>query len=263
MPRSLRLFTLLGTPVRAHYSWPIALVFITFVIALAVDLGDSSGPDILVPYVFGVVVALFLAASVLVHEFAHVTVARRVGLHVSGITLFALGGVSHISEDDESPSPRTDVAVSLAGPIVSLIVGLQFLAIRFVLNQLFDTEVEFANADAFSMRFVMHLAYLATGYIAIANIIIGLLNLLPFLPLDGGRIFSAILWRVTGDRYKARRAAALTGQAGAAAIITYGAYNLFFGETFPGIWLTAIGVFLMEAALRATPRRHDTLRREN
>ncbi|MCY4390924.1 MAG: site-2 protease family protein [Chloroflexi bacterium] len=260
MSRPLKVFTLFGTPVRISYTWPIAPVIITIALGTWVSNRYSPTGEILVPYTFAAMVALCLAVSVLIHEFAHVLVARRLGIRSTGITLFALGGVSRLDDDDHG-RPRTDLAVSMAGPITSLILGLACGAIALLPDLLNDTsavEIRYASLEEWpSMIVGPHLIYRAFEYLATANIIIGLFNLLPLFPLDGGRILSAILWAITNNRQQAVGIAALIGQLGAAAIITYGAYNLFFGELLPGIWLTAIGIFLMEAAVSASPRNEQ------
>ena len=260
MSRSLKVFTLFGTPLRISYTWPIAPIIITIALGTWVSNRYSPTGEILVPYTLAAVVAFSLAVSVLIHEFAHVLVARRLGIRSNGITLFVLGGVSHL-EDNDDGRPRTDLAVSMAGPITSLILGLACGAIALLPNLLTDpstVEIRYASLEEWpSMLVGPHLIYIAFEYLAIANILIGLFNLLPLFPLDGGRILSAILWAVTNNRQRALRIAALIGQLGAAAIITYGAYNLFFGELLPGIWLTAIGIFLMEAAASASPRNTE------
>ena len=137
--------------------------------------------------------------------------------------------------------PRAEILVSIAGPITSLTIGLLAILL-YAATQPPGAILDPPPADATILQAILY-------YIAIANIIIGLFNLLPLFPLDGGRVLSAILWAITGNRDKALRIAALIGQLGAAAIIAYGAYNLFFGELLVGVWLIAIGVFLMEAAV--------------
>ncbi len=257
MRRSLKVFALFGTPIRIHYSWPIALIFVTIVLGAWVSFTYGMRGEILVPYTFAAVVALCLAASVLLHEFAHVLIARRLGIHAIDVTLFALGGVSHLEEEDGG-SPRTDLTVSIAGPIASLILGLACGAISLLLDLLTDpSTVEYryvSSIEVPTMPVGPYLIYMAFEYLAIANIIIGLFNLLPLFPLDGGRILSAILWAITKNRQRGVRIAALIGQLGAAAIIAFGAYTLFFGELLVGVWLIAIGVFQMEAAVGAGRR---------
>lgn len=260
MFRPLKVFTLFGTPVRISYTWPIAPIIITIALGTWVSNRYSPTGEILVPYTLAAIVALSLAVSVLIHEFAHVLVARRLGIRATDITLFALGGVSRLDDDDHG-RPRTDLAVSMAGPITSLILGLVCGAISMLPNLLTDpstVKIRYGSLEEWpSMIVGPHLIYMAFEYLAVANIIIGLFNLLPLFPLDGGRILSAILWAVTNNRQRALRIAALIGQLGAAAIIVYGAYNLFFGELLVGAWFIAIGVFLMEAGVSASPRNEE------
>ncbi len=256
MTRSLKLFTLFGTPVRVNYTWPIAPIIITVALGTTINSNYYFADGPLAPYSIAAAVALAIVASILLHELAHVLVARRFGIRASGITLFALGGVSHLDDDDHG-RPRTDLAVSIAGPIASLAIGLALGMNSLIPNALIDpADIEYryvsmaeaAPGPGFFLR-------LGIEYVAIANIIIGVFNLLPLFPLDGGRILSAILWAITNNRQRGIRIASLVGQLGAAAMIVYGAYNLFFGELLVGVWLIAIGVFLMEAAVGAAPGR--------
>ena len=251
MPRSLTLFTLFGTPVRAHISWPIALIIITAALGVSISAAVNSPQENAAAYALATATALAIAASVVIHEFAHVLTARRFGIQATDITLFALGGVSHLDHDDAG-TPRVDAAVSIAGPVMSLAVGLALGAALRITNTLDESSTSgflLSAAEAFSLE-PAFLIRLGIEYVAIANIVIGLANLIPLFPLDGGRILSAILWMMTGSQVRAVKTAALIGQAGAAGIILYGAYNLFFGELLPGVWLTVIGVFLMEGAVR-------------
>ena len=253
MPRSLILFHLFGTPIRVHYSWPIAAA--VFIAIFTIYL-DPRRYLLLDEILFAATIMVFLTASVLVHEMAHVLVARRLGIRSTGVTLFALGGISHL--DDVTNRPRSELFIAIAGPMVSIAIGLgTFVFATTVDQQSYSSTVQYYyTADGQQQHVhlppevtVLSQTFQYIRYLAIANIIIGLFNLLPLFPLDGGRVLSAILWAITGNRDKALRIAALIGQLGAAAIIAYGAYNLFFGELLVGVWLIAIGVFLMEAAV--------------
>ncbi len=264
MSRSLRLFTLFGTPVRVNCTWPIAPIFITIALGASLTRLDSTA----LSYGFSAIIALCLVASILLHELAHVLVARRLGITTSGITLFALGGVSHI--DDHETTLGKELAVSVAGPLASIALGLAFGVAAFLIDAFlapldcwdyysdfyeeYDSTVNGRVRVTFACSWGPILPVLFLSYVALVNIIIGLFNLLPLFPLDGGRILSAILWALTGDRRRALRTASLIGQLGAAAMIVYGAYNLFFGELLIGVWFIALGVFLMEAAVGASPR---------
>lgn len=271
MTRSLKVFTLFGTPVRVNYTWPIAPIFITIALGASLTRLDSTA----LSYGFSAIIALWLVASILLHEFAHILVARRLGITTYGITLFALGGVSHI--DDHETALGKELAVSVAGPLTSIALGLAFGVVAFLIDaflapldcqdyyaEFWDNYAEYVSTLSdgstdvrvtFACSWGPILPVLLFNWLAIANLAIGLFNLLPLFPLDGGRILSAILWAVTSNRQRAIRIAALIGQLGAAAIITYGAYNLFFGELIGGVWFIALGVFLMEAAVGASQPR--------
>ena len=263
MPRSLKLFTLFGTPVRFHYTWPIAAIPIAGLLIIYPDIRRiPTWDDIL----FGASFMVILTASVLVHEMAHVLVARRLGIRSTGVTLFALGGISHL--DDVTNRPRSELFIAIAGPMVSIAIGLgTFVFATTVDQQSYSSTVQYYyTADGQQQHVhlppevtVLSQTFQYIRYLAVANLIIGLFNLLPLFPLDGGRVLSAILWAITKDRARGIRVAALIGQLGAAAIIVYGAYNLFFGELLVGVWLIAIGVFLMEAAIGSAPIRESPL----
>ncbi len=240
MPRSLTLFNLFGAEVRIHISWPIIAVFITTVFALAILPDRNPGWSALQLWLTGALIAVTLAASILVHELAHVAIGRRLGMKATTITLFIFGGVSAMETD--AAKPRAELLVSLAGPLTSLVIGL--LAIVLL-------SPETLGAPAADASFAQTMLY----YIALTNIVLGIFNLIPAFPLDGGRVLNAILWIITGDRRRALRTASLIGQLGAAAMIVYGAYNLFLGELLIGVWFIAIGVFLMEAAVGASESR--------
>ena len=257
MPRSLKLFTLFGTPVRVNYTWPIAPIFITIALGAWLSEDEASAQQIAVTYGFAAFTALCLAASVLIHEFAHVLVARRLGIRATDITLFALGGVSRLDEQESGAS--RELAISIAGPIGSIALGVACYLFSILLTAPFAVACQDTFAQSAACAAGPSLLGSPFYYLAIANIIIGLFNLLPLFPLDGGRILSATLWAITGNRDKALRIAALIGQLGAAAIIAYGAYNLFFGELLVSIWLIAIGVFLMEAAIASAPTKESPL----
>ena len=230
-----------GIAIRVHASWPLAAAFITVAFAFVIlpERFPLWGAGRL--WSTGVSIALCLAVSVLAHEFAHVLVAQRLGIRASTITLFVFGGVS--SMDDEATRPRTELLVSLAGPLTSLSLGLLGgLAITL-------THAGGPGLDAALENAAMPVVILY--YLALANLALGVFNLAPAFPLDGGRILSAALWAATGDRGGALRRASLIGQIGAGLLITYGAYHAMFGSLLSGVWIIGVGVFLMEATAGA------------
>ena len=241
MRYSRLLFHFSGIAVRVHVSWPLAAAFITVAFAFVIlpERFPLWGAGRL--WSTGASIALCLAVSVLVHEFAHVLVARRLGIRVSTITLFVFGGVS--SMEDEAARPRTELLVSLAGPLASLSLGL-LGGLAITLTHAGGPGLDSALENEAMPGVILY-------YLAIANLALGIFNLAPAFPLDGGRILSAALWAATGDRERALRRASLIGQIGSALLITYGAYEAIFGSLLSGVWIIGVGVFLMEAAAGA------------
>ena len=174
----------------------------------------------------GSVVILF--GSVLLHELSHSVVARRLGITVEGITLFLFGGVTKTKM--EARQPRDEFLIAIVGPVTSLVLaGMLWVVVNFV-GSLLSEPVQYA-----------------LGFLAWLNLALGLFNLLPGFPLDGGRVLRSILWRATGSLSRATRGAARAGKAIAAIMIGFGLLSVFQGN-LGGLWLAAIGWFLFMAA---------------
>jgi Zn-dependent protease len=189
-PGGLPLGRLLGVPVALRPSWFLLAVLVTVVYGAArPDARNPAG------YALGAGFVACLLLSVLLHEMGHALASRRLGTGVRGITLDLLGGYTDMERDP--PRPRVEAAVSLAGPAVSLALAVAAGAIAAALP-----------AGAPGTRLL--------GQIAVANAIIAVFNLLPGLPLDGGRALHALIWAVTGDQHRGRRVAGYAGLALAA-----------------------------------------------
>jgi Zn-dependent protease len=185
-----------GVPVYVSPTWLIVAVLITvsfapFVESQVAGLGSLA-------YVVSFAFAVLLYLSVLVHELAHSVVALRFGLPVRRISLYLLGGVSEIEK--EAPSPGREFLIAIAGPVLSLVLG----------------GIGFAVVQALEPGTVVHLLVLQVGG---ANLLVGVFNLLPGLPLDGGRLVQAGVWKVTGRRLTGITVAAWTGRAVAVLIL--------------------------------------------
>jgi len=231
MPGSLRIGTIAGIDISLHVSWLIIFVLLTWSLATGWFAALYPGWSSLTYWVVSVLATLLLFVSVLLHELAHSLVARRRGLPVKTITLFIFGGVSNIEQ--EPASAGVEFQMSLVGPLMSLLIsGLSFLL--FVL-------IGRGNAPLAAL-----LQYLAT-----ANLLLGLFNLIPGFPLDGGRVLRSIIWKVTGSLSTATRTATVVGQAIAYLFILGGLWLLFGGNLFGGIWIGFIGWFLLSAAQSA------------
>ncbi len=174
------------------------------------------------------VTSLLFFLSVLVHEFGHAIVAIRHKIPVRGIVLFVFGGVAHIGEEPHSAGAEFRIAI--AGPAASFA-----LAGFFWLVGLAFPSVPFLTVPAL--------------WLAQVNLALAAFNMLPGFPLDGGRIFRAILWAITRNVQKATRIASISGQLVAFGFIGYGIFTLFGGNLINGFWLAFIGWFLQNAAL--------------
>jgi Zn-dependent protease/CBS domain-containing protein len=179
----------------------------------------------------GASLAVYLC--VLLHELAHSLVALRFRIPVRGITLFVLGGVSQLAHD--APSPRAEFLIALAGPLASLaIAGL-------------------AAAGFWLLHGQSELIATICFWLAYVNLPLGLFNLLPGFPLDGGRLLRALVWFAGDDFRWATRIAARSGQLAALCLIGSGAYLIATDRQhwlMNGIWFVLIGWFLLMAAAR-------------
>jgi Zn-dependent protease/CBS domain-containing protein len=229
--RGIPLFSVLGIRVIADYSW----FLIVALIATTLTMGwfPSALPGLgTVEYAFlGIITAFFFFASVLVHELAHSLVATRHGIPVRKITLFMFGGVAEIVR--EPADPRTELKVALAGPAVS----------AFLAAALWTAVLAMGGEPA---RPGLQLALI---YLAFANSLLLAFNLLPGLPLDGGRVLRALLWKATGSLLRATYVASVSGKAIAGLLVVAGVVAIF-SRTYliPGLWFIFIALFLRRTA---------------
>jgi Zn-dependent protease len=188
-PGTFRLGTIAGSEVRITSSWFLVAALIAFVMAPRVD---EVQPDLGgFKYVVGFTFAVVLYMSVLLHEASHALMARRYGFQVDSITLHFLGGMTAIR--GEARTPRQEFAIAVVGPLTSLAVGGGAVALWFV------------TPDG--------LLRMAVEGLAGANLLIGALNLVPGLPLDGGRVLKAVVWGATGRAHTGTMAAGWGGRA--------------------------------------------------
>lgn len=229
--RGIPLFTVLGIRIVAHYSWFIIAALIVW--ALTVGWFPTVLPHrSLLQYVLlGVITAFFFFASVLVHELMHSVVAVMHGIPVRRITLFLFGGVAEIVR--EPSDPGTELKIALAGPITSAVIAAACWGGVLAMG-------------AEPARPGLQLALL---YLAIANTFLLGFNLLPGLPLDGGRVLRALVWRATGNLRRATYIASAAGKAIAGVMVVVGLLAALVGNDIRlGLWLVFIALFLRQAA---------------
>jgi Zn-dependent protease/predicted transcriptional regulator len=246
MRAQIKLGRIFGIEIGLHYSWIIIALLITFSLAGHFREHNSAWGEGVI-WATSVVTALLFFTTIIVHELSHATVAQARGLPVRSITLFALGGVAEIEKD--APDAKTEFWMGIVGPITSLQIGVICLLVSLAFGW---------RPDGFpATPLLAMLVWL--GYI---NIMLGIFNLVPGFPLDGGRVLRAIVWWITGDATRATSIAARLGQIVAFGFIMLGIFRFFSGAGIDGLWIAFIGWFLLSASREnyAQVAISDTLR---
>ena len=216
----------LGIPIKLDLSWFLIFALLTAILATGYYPYELSRVSSGVYWILGAVTAVLFFASVLLHELGHSLVARRYKIPVRQITLFIFGGVAQIGA--EPPSPRAEMLIAIAGPIVSFALAALFALLA-------------ASAGDVAPLFVL------AKYLAIINGSLGLFNLIPGFPLDGGRVLRGLIWRVTGSLRRATLLAANVGRGVALLFMLFGMWQVLNGN-LGGLWIAFIGWFLFSAA---------------
>jgi Zn-dependent protease len=219
---SIRLGSIAGVSIRVHITW---VVFALVVIALTVGYMPDDLPD-LRPRgyaILGLTLVLLLFGSVLVHELSHAVVAKARGVGVRCVTLFLFGGMCEVEGEFESPDD--ELYVFLAGPLSSLALAGLFWALASL------TVSESAIA-------------MALPYLAIVNLVTAAVNLVPGLPLDGGRVLRAYIWKLTGSARNGTDVASWLGQGFAVALVALGGLQLLGGNYLGTGWDLVAAWFL-------------------
>lgn len=223
----MRIGKLFGIDIVVNLSWIFIFAFVAWAL---IDQGPFRTIAIspVQRITLGIITAILFFASVLSHELAHSLVARKRGIPIKRITLFIFGGVSSL-EGEPNTAP-VEAWIAFVGPLTSLVLGVVFIAISVLAGQTTPVGT-------------------ATQYLGMANLLLGIFNLLPAYPLDGGRVLHALIWRWTKDRFRATRIASNVGRVMAIAFIGYGAFTALYSGAgmFNGLWLIFIGWFLLQA----------------
>ena len=232
MEAQIKLGRIFGIKIGLHYSWLIIALLIAFsLVGYFGETHSNWGRGVI--WGMAILTALLFFSAIVAHELSHALVARRRGLPVRSITLFALGGVAQFEKEAEDA--KTEFLVSIAGPIASAVIGFVCLMLAWMLGWTMMTEP--------STPIMAMLVWL--GYI---NVGLAVFNMLPGFPMDGGRVLRALIWWYTDSAQKATRIASLTGQVVAFGLIILGIYRFFAGAGFSGLWMAFIGWFLLNAA---------------
>ena len=217
---------ILGIPIGLDYSWFLIFALLTWSLAGSYYPAEFKNWPLPLYWLMGAVTAIMLFVSVLLHELGHSVLALRYKIPVRSITLFIFGGIAQIGT--EPPSATAEFFVAIAGPIVSSALAVFFTLVKPVVA---GVEPLWGLAK----------------YLAYINMTLVLFNLVPGYPLDGGRVFRAIVWAVTGNMRRATLVAANVGRFFGFVFIFVGVLRIFGGD-LGGLWIAFIGWFLDNAA---------------
>lgn len=236
--RTFRIGTLAGIPILINPSWFVLFGLTTWLLATQFypDALESAGR--ITHYAMAIASVLLFFVSIILHELAHSLVAKAYRIPVRSITLFVLGGVAQITR--EAARPLHELLMAVAGPLASFALALVFAGIWFALGASDTRPVDYVLV-----------------WLALMNIILGVFNLLPAFPMDGGRVFRSLVWMITGDHDLATGIAAWSGRAFAFAGIGLGlaaiaGKDVWIAEdAMSGGWLIFLGLFLENAARKS------------
>ena len=224
---AISLGRILGIPIGLDYSWFLIFALLTWSLATSYYPAEFKNWPQAQYWIVGAATVILMFASVLLHEMGHSVVALHYKIPVNSITLFVFGGVAQIGA--EPPSASAEFWIAIAGPVTSFALALVFGLLQYLVGAL-----------APLLALAKYLAYI--------NGTLGLFNLIPGFPLDGGRVFRAIIWGTTRSLRRATLIAANLGRFIAYGFILLGVWQIFSGNFGNGIWIAFIGWFLESAA---------------
>jgi Zn-dependent protease/CBS domain-containing protein len=227
MKGSFKFIRIAGIDIRIHFSWLFIFVFFSWTLASGYFPNLYAGWDTYLYWLIGAATALLLFISVLIHELAHSLVAKAKGIPVTSITLFILGGVSNLEEEPQKAGQ--EFIMAFAGPATSLFLALVLWLITFAVT---------TEGPGFAI--LVFLWYM--------NLALGIFNLLPGFPMDGGRVLRSIIWGITKNLAKATDIATVVGQAFGWVFVAYGVFLALNSSIASGIWAAFLGWFLISSA---------------
>lgn len=228
---SIRLFKVFGISIEINISWVIIFALVALALTNSYFPTVFPGHSGFVYLLLGMSTTILFFTSIVLHELSHSYVAVKNGIYIKRITLFIFGGVSEMG--GEPPTANIELKMALAGPGMSFVLAFVFGFIAFGLNR---AGINGLLAGPFS-------------YLSIINGFLGIFNLLPGFPLDGGRVLRALVWMKTKSLHRSTEIAARSGEGLAAIFVVFGFFLILRGYALNGLWIILIGWFLGQAAV--------------
>ncbi|MEP7270946.1 MAG: site-2 protease family protein [Acidobacteriota bacterium] len=246
--RNFQIARLFDIPVFADYTWlPVVALHIWLASAYYLPRQTGFRFTTFEYYLFGALMSALLFASILAHEFAHALMARVEGIGIRDIQLHIFGGWTRL--EGEPSKPLAELRIAIAGPSMSFLVGLLFLICLF-----FVEWIGPVNPLQLPLREVFR-------YLFLGNLVLAMFNLLPGLPLDGGRAMRAWLWHRSGDVMGATRTAKRMGVGIAYMLSSFGIFSaLWWGDYLTGVWMLIVGFFIRNVAESDWRHRQEAMR---
>ncbi len=227
--RNLTLIEVFGFKIKVNITWVFIALLLSWALAQGYFPAVYEGFTKITYWWMGVVGVIGLFLSILLHELAHSIVARAFGMEIKGITLWLLGGVAEMA--DEPPHPKAEFLMAIAGPIVSIVLGLLFLTASTLT----------AGNGLTPLGAVLR-------YLGMVNLILAAFNMIPAFPLDGGRVARAALWAWKGDYYWATAVASRMGSIFGLTLMAFGVIAALAGAGLGALWWVILGMFVRFAA---------------
>jgi Zn-dependent protease/predicted transcriptional regulator len=227
---SIRLGKIMGIPIRIHYTLWFVFILIAWSLAVGYMPQQYPGLSTATYWAIGIVSAIILFVSILVHELSHSYIAKKNGLPIARITLFFFGGVSEMTEEPQDPG--LEVRMAAAGPLMSFLIAGVLGALWYL-----------GGAVKAPVPIIATL-----GYAALINGILGVFNLLPAFPLDGGRVFRGSIWKRSNNLVGATRTATRVSEALSLLMMFGGFLLIIFSNFVDGIWIIVLGWFIRSGA---------------
>lgn len=249
MERGFNIGQVFGININIDFSWILIFLLVTGTLALSVFPGLHPEWSVFLNVTVGIIASVLFFASVLAHELAHSLVARARGISVKNITLFLFGGVSDI--ESEPSSAKAEFLIAIVGPLTSISLGFIFLFLAGIISG--ESISVLVSPD----QVLSNLGPVTTLllWLGPVNVLLGIFNLIPGFPLDGGRVLRSLIWAVTRNFRQATRFAVLGGQTVGWGFIAIGVLMIFGfripilgGGLISGLWLILIGRFLSSLA---------------